>query len=492
MQDDFIYKYVENVNFHFNYDEIYNEFLYEDEITIDPILFKKIDVYESIKKPNVIGQIPLITIFNFIRQDFIIYSEGVKKYIQLSRVKKGTKEYGDIKSVLPVVCYNATFDKYKNLNNIKSINNIMYLDVDNFTSRDEMYAFKESIIEKYDWIIAVYTSVSKQGLHIIIKVDDINNNNEYNSKYNYINDNYFSNRLDDNAKSITRNTIVPFDPYIYINYEPATLKLNDVIDSNKSIQNSKHHHGNENYNKKSIRGREEKKIITTSYTFLSKKDNTTNAIISVIQGFGLKTKIQLDSKLFKDKNEPIYDREGWDICEVNLYPYMKNKIKEGQRTNILGRIMVELIWLNGIDENNKDSILKFVLWINKKYCLPPLSFIEVKNSFDNNWNKFIEGKIDFSGIVKKKRSFWSSESTLDRKEKTSKSLKLYHKPLKEERKKKIIDTIKTMHEYRMKITQKRVATLSSMSEPTVKNYWRDYPEIKDMVKRFNEELKKNN
>ncbi len=407
------------------YEELNYFYLSEYGYELDSVFGWKIDVFHSVKEPEVIGRLKLIDLLEFIRRDHLFYPDSISNIIQINNSVKGEPGYEEIKTSLPIVSYNANFHMYKNMENMISPTNIMFLDIDNFNSREELLEYKNNIIYKYKWIIACYQSISKKGLHIIIKTDEISSNEDFNNKYEYVNNNYFRGRLDKYAKSLTRGAVISYDTNIYINEHPELLNLND-----RNISKITHRKCDNNI-KEGTKGLAKENIIRSYYTFLDDKNDSNSevkkAIYDLLQKNKLKFKIESESSFFKDPNEPLYNWAGWDLVEMNLFPFLKNGIPEGKRTFVIGRLSMELIYLNGMNKENKKNILSFLYGINKKLCSPPLKASEVRNSFNDNWRKYQNGELDFSSVIKKKRSLWSSECKLKRKEKISKSLVLYYK-----------------------------------------------------------------
>ncbi len=164
---------------------------------LHPVFETVLDTYENVSlPPYVTGHITLWDVLQKIRYNLIKdinpqmfltpkYDDGVKNTV-----------YDELKEELPAICYNASFKEYKNLKNTKEIHNLMFLDIDNFSTREEALAYKAEIISKYNWILACSLSLSKIGLHIIIWVDNIFGNKDFNRKYDYISKQYFDNKLD--------------------------------------------------------------------------------------------------------------------------------------------------------------------------------------------------------------------------------------------------------------------------------------------------------
>ena len=114
-----------------------------------------------------------------------------------------------------------------------------------------------------------------------------------------------------------------------------------------------------------------------------------------------------------------------------------------------------MLWLNG-KTAAKEEIFRYILWVNKKFCDPPLSYKEVLESFDHNWLKYRRGEMDFSKCMVTKHSFWSPKCTLSANEKRKITCSLYYKPLFEENTKKIYDAIEDLFSAGEKITQQKV------------------------------------
>ena len=105
---------------------------------------------------------------------------------------------------------------------------------------------------------------------------------------------------------------------------------------------------------------------------------------------------------------------------------------------------------------------------------PPLTYKEVVNSFNNNWQKYLEDNLNFNLFFENKKVFWSRECTLSPNEKRKITCKLLKQPIVDATRKKIDDAIKTIPSNGERITQKKVAEVSKVKLRTVKNYWKIY------------------
>lgn len=230
--------------------------------------------------------------------------------------------------------------------------------------------------------------------------------------------------------------------------------------------------------------------MTTPYTFSS---SNTGGYDQTNRAVKLKFSETPDEIRFNNPNEPVYIRDGREVVKVNIFPLMNQKISSGFRTVTLGAIATKMIYINA---NNPEysqgqirkAILNFMLWLNQQVCAPPLQYVEVVNSFNANWKKYLNGKLDVGDLTAKQRSFWSPYSTLNTNEKRKISCKKYYEPVIEENRKKIFNAIEKINATGDKVTQIKAATISGLKLPTIKKYWTDG--VKSLVKSLNLKNKK--
>lgn len=422
-----------------------------------------LDTYPSINDAHVTGQINLWELFQKIKYN-LAYDIDVNA-ILTHKYLNGNKNraYDELKEKLPTICYNANFNGYKSTEYLISPTNLMFLDIDDFNTKEDALTYKNLITLRYDWIVACNLSLSRLGLHVIIQVDKIHNNDDYNNKYDFISNVYFNDKLDKNGKSLTRYAVVPFDFNIYINESPNVLNIEHIM---KSIE------------KGTCSEYKKKRVISTACTFSS--PSALNPILNEsARRDGLIFKQYIDESLFINANTPIYYPEGRDVIKVNMRPYHDRKVKEGVRTTTIGCITIKLIYLNAElskrkDKEIREAILKLIININKEICEPPLPFKEVLNSFNANWNKYEADELYFSRYFEKQRSFWSRECSLKGNEKRKVTCKIKNEPTVSASRKKIADAIEDILFFGKKVTQQKVALVSGLKLPTVKKYWKEF------------------
>jgi hypothetical protein len=529
--------------------------LYQDDGCLDHMLYRQqlpdvfnidLDLFPKANYMNVTGKhINLYDLFQKIKYNLVEDSKNdykkdydadiflTDKYIDGKR----NSVYDSKKVNYPLVAYNATFHTRKEIADVKTITNLMYLDIDCFKTKQQALEYKEEIINKYDWILACYRSLSKIGLHVIINVDKIHGNNDYNDKYEYISKEYFEDKLDKGAKSISRFTIIPYDFNIFINEQPNILHIEQIIQEHKkglrsayncnttssdsgsqkgtssayncqdSSQISSNQKGLRSVHKenaspnckeeeKGLRSvhKEEEEVICTAYTFLH--DNSLDQILNIAaREKGLRFRVELDEAIFEDVDIPMYYYEGVDVMEVNLHPFKNSKLESkgsGSRNFFLGALTIKMIYLNiessdHIDQKIRKAILKFILNVNNKICDPPLPKNTVIKSFNANFKKYQAGELNFKPYLIKQRAFWSKNTTLKGNAKRKVTCEIKNRPIVEESKKKIYEAIEILAGGNFKITQEQVKRVSGLSISTVKKYWKEFKEV---VKTNNQLLKK--
>lgn len=476
-------------------DDGYIEFI-EYRESLPQVFNTDLNLFPSVKQPEVTGEkIKLYDLFQKIKYNlFYDITSDVYLTNKYDENRNRNKEYDRIKEVLPAVCYNAYFDNYKSTANVSRINNIMFLDIDTFKTKQEAIDYKQKIIQEYDWIIAVYRSLSKTGLHIIINVDNIRDNQDYNKKYDYINNTYFNGMLDKTAKSLTRYTIIPCDYDIYINDHPSRLEVDKEFNNNKKGIRSTYNTTEYTFSSDGIKGIsstylgnnykegirstiERERRVCTPYTF-SPLPSLEDILNDSARKYNLKFQMELDESYFTDPDVPIYIHEGLNVIKINLFPYRYKKVLQGDRNAFIGAITIQMFYLN-LDPNDiipeiKRAILNFILSINKKLCISPLDKHEVITLFNSNFKRFINGQINYQAYYVKQRAFWSEKSTLRGNEKRKVTCRIKNEPIVTETKRKIKLGVERLQAKGQKITQKAVADeIDYLSLGSVKKY-RDY------------------
>lgn len=469
---------------------------YVVERDLPDVFFTELDTFSSIKDANVTGTITLHELLMEIKcgykYDFTESGELINKLI----LGEKNPIYDVMKKKKPAVTYNARFNRYKNTKHLLAPTNLMFLDMDGLSSKHEAEACRSYFLDKnlgggYDWIVSCSLSLSRTGLHFVVWVDEIIDSEDYIRKYEFLNETYFENKLDLNAKKLTQFTVIPADNNIYINENPSQLNISKLLkekqskvkkivlgyNRNKNIDQVTNGDLVNITNENSIWSCDkEREIMTTPYTFSSSSGSGYNQTDkSVLLKFN---EIPEEIK-FTNPNQPVYFRDGKEVIKINLFPIMYKKVSEGSRTITLGAIGMKMIYLNANNPKHSESQLRnatlnYMLWLNTQICDPPLSYPEVVNSFNANWMKYLNGKLDVGELTELQRSFWSPDCSLGTNDKRKISCKKYYEPIVAESKRKISDAIEKINLSGEKVTQVKVAELSGLKLPTIKKYWSEY------------------
>lgn len=247
-------------------------------------------------------------------------------------------------------------------------------------------------------------------------VDKITDSNDYNRKYDFISKTYFNGRLDNDSKSLSRFTIIPYDHDIFINDNPIVFPIDSIITKSmssiyikplslqceeKSIGSTYIHsaHNSSNALSESVSesmssacipsnsvlgitfsGNESKSMGSTYIQSRSQHDNeksmsccmggkgicTTHTFseLQMLNEFlntsarenGLVFKSFANEDLIEDPDKPLFSYAGFPVVEINLFIYGKKSITEGHRTSFLGAILSQMIYLNVMlpDKPNPD------------------------------------------------------------------------------------------------------------------------------------------
>lgn len=330
---------------------------------LNKVFATKLDVFEKVGDPSVKGQVYLYDLLRHIRYNIHPSVMLTPKYID----RKKNPDYDKQKTEMEAVCFPARFNKYKNLKNLRSINNLMFAEID-FDSRNEAKAYKNRITLHYDWIVACYFSLSQQGLHILIKMDQIHDNDDYNTKYDIISKKFFQGKLDNNSKSLTRYSITPFDSDIYINDIPKALLSEELINSDNRLNQSV-----------SLKG--------TSYIMQS----VPQSYLTEEEGISA---IGVRSNNF-DSLEG-YDEQGIKFSEnkdiVVIEARIGYNLAPGVRQNVLSSYANNLLFLN--QWMPEEQFSKFIYSANKQCFTEPLEKKEVKKIIRSKLKNLRQNKLE--------------------------------------------------------------------------------------------------
>jgi hypothetical protein len=161
-------------------------------------------------------------------KDVMYYLERIKdgaveKTVTLCRSKMTKKERDLIKGELSAVTFCGTFNT-RAKNGLKKGSGLSILDFDNLTY-EETLELKEKL-KSNQFIFSVWLSPSGLGLKALVKIPEVTSNDEYNSYYKalindfeWIKNEYNDKVIDTSGQDVSRLCFESYDPDIYINLD---------------------------------------------------------------------------------------------------------------------------------------------------------------------------------------------------------------------------------------------------------------------------------
>jgi hypothetical protein len=241
----------------------------------------------------------------------------------------------------------------------------------------------------------------------------------------------------------------------------------------------------------------EQAIMSTDVPFLEL------LILKHIYPYRLDYVTRLDECYFSDPQKPISTDmidglDGLEVCEIKLSD--DDVIKEGSRAKTLGSITMKLIYNNPFC--HPAYIFNAVKGINYKYCENPNPIGHPKPDDDEvlsivlyNYNKFLNGDLNFSSVIRKKkhkdeiskryvfksRNYININSTITH----LKGVKAFSDGRRSRNMKKYLEAINNLQDGK-KITKKRIAEYMGMSPRNLRRYNTDG--FDELIARYNKTL----
>jgi hypothetical protein len=220
---------------------------------------------------------------------------------------------------------------------------------------------------------------------------------------------------------------------------------------------------------------------------------------------GLDYSTHIDEHYFKaNPQKPISvdsieGSDGLDVCEIR---FKKDSIiREGQRGKTLTSITVKLIFNNPFC--HPSYLLQEVGRINDVFCEDPNPIdnpkpdeLEILTIVTNTYNKYLDGTLDFSRVIRKKRMagkitkryvFFSRDYvSVNEKDKQLRAIRTFQDGRKEKVCQKHHEAIHALQDGR-KITKKRIADYMCMTTRNLRRY--DTKAYDAQIKNYNDALK---
>jgi len=417
--------------------------------------------------------------------------------------------YDKNKHKVPKIMWYASFQNKINNNNVESLTNFIYCDLDDVTNIDVI----KDELKQFPFIRAIWKSFGAKGLGFVVKCNNVTAEN-YKDIYHAIGK-YIGYNLCEKACKITQGNVLSFDPDIYINEDPTVFDTSEIVINKNKLNNKKGNYSEKTIsykercqvgqgNSKSIPAPINNKIqvdidtLRISDSFFSNNNDEMNINYRVPYTYqsiyiikekrtwwvndtkynNTKFKTKIPETQFKNEDYKVF-YDGFEYVEAYV---PKGAITQGQRTFSLINLTAKIIYLN--PSYSCDDVLNVVKRINNDFVNPKLAEEKVIKIVSDCWSRYINGNLVVN--YKMRKIAFNPKSTLCKEEKLS----ICGKVSAEMRRNKTLGNLQNamlqLFAEREIITQKKVAIVSGVSIRTVKRYWQQDIEI---IKEINEEIK---
>ena len=169
----------------------------------------RVSIFKNIKSIAPIKDTSVLKVLESIR------SSEYKNRIGLIRIENDKTKRNELKAKLPYVTFCGTFDSRSN-SNLKTHSGLACLDFDNVVNLEEL---RESV-NKDSFTFSSFVSPSGDGLEVLVKIPQIDNNNDYQDYYIELVNHYKKyHDLDEGTKDLARACYLSFDEDVFINSE---------------------------------------------------------------------------------------------------------------------------------------------------------------------------------------------------------------------------------------------------------------------------------
>jgi hypothetical protein len=191
--------------------------------------------------------------------------------------------------------------------------------------------------------------------------------------------------------------------------------------------------------------------------------------------------------------------DGLEVCKVKLSD--GDVIKEGSRAKTLGSITMKLIFNNPFC--HPAYLFRTIKGINDTYCEDPNPVGHPKPDDEEvlsivlyNYNKFLNGDLNFSSVIRKKKKkveiskkyVFRSRNYIDINTTIThlKGVKTFSEGRRHRNMKKYLEAINNLQDGE-KITQKRIADYMGMTPRNLRRY--DTDEYNELINTYNQRVK---
>ena len=166
----------------------------------------RVSIFKNIKSIAPVKDTSVLKILESIR------SSEYKNRIGQIRVETDKAKRNELKSKMPYVTFCGTFTSRSN-SNLKSHSGLACLDFDDVVNLDDL----RKVINEDSFTFASFVSPSGDGLKVLVKIPQIDNNNDYQDYYVELIKHYSKyHDLDEGTKDLARACYLSFDEDVFI------------------------------------------------------------------------------------------------------------------------------------------------------------------------------------------------------------------------------------------------------------------------------------
>jgi len=173
----------------------------------------RISIFKNIKSVAPIKDTSVLKVLEAIQKG------AYKKPIALIRVESEKGARNELKSKLPYVTFAGTFTSRSNAN-LRKHSGLACLDFDDVQKLEEL----RTEINQDSYTFSSFTSPSGDGLKVLVKIPNVDNNNDYQDYYHELINHYKKYyELDEGTKDIARACYLSYDDDLFLNNESETF-----------------------------------------------------------------------------------------------------------------------------------------------------------------------------------------------------------------------------------------------------------------------------
>ena len=383
----------------------------------------KTNIFQNVKNPIVQSILDIDTVLDDIK------TGRYKVTVEYARrIGESHQNFTGLKTTSPTFTPHGTFDGWRKVENLDSMTEFIYLDVDEQVN--------PIVFHELPFVYSCWKSFSGTGYGLLVSVSGLTTDN-FQSSWSYLND-YFGEmgiNLDSHSKDLSRQCIISYDPNIYINESVIPLSMPvqpNTVDNYPTSLPLPDYPVDITYHQQSI------------------KFNTT------LEDYG--------------NNDYIIIKEGKEYRTC----YLPNIIEVGKRNHWLSVYTSSLLFNN--PSLTSETIKKIVYKANKKHCNPPLPVSAIDSMVKWSYKTLVNGQLKLK--TRKKKIWINPDKKLDRKQKRRIIGQVSGLLRKQATIESLIEIYNQLSNQYPKVTQKLLVCHSTKQLSTIKKYWK---EIKDGV-----------